>query len=84
MKVTVTLELEPEQAAGLQRFAEKAGHAEAMAVLYPHVPKNVRAEQAHDILAALAELQAALTDARVRTWPWIESGRARPVERRAV
>lgn len=74
--VTVRLELSPEQAAGLRRFADKSGWAEAMAVLYAHKPKELREEQASTIIAALGALERSLAEADVATFPWIETGRA--------
>ena len=73
--VTITVELTPEQAAGLARFAEKTGWEEAMAVLYPHVDRDVRCDQTHSILEALSRVDKALADAGVATWPWIDGGR---------
>lgn len=75
MAVNVTLELDPGQAAGLKRFAEKVSHSDAMAVLYPHVKRDVRSEQATEIIAAFAALERALGDAGIKSWPWVESGR---------
>jgi hypothetical protein len=73
--VTVTLELTAEQAAGLRRFADKSGWSEAMAVLYGHVRKDLREQQASAIISALAVLENALAEAEVATFPWIETGR---------
>lgn len=72
--VKIQLELTPEQAAGLKRFADKVGHADAMAVLYPHRPRELREEQAYAIVDAFVTIEKALADAKVRDWPWIETG----------
>lgn len=74
--VRITLELTPGQAAGLARFADKVGHSEAMDVLYPHVARNIRSEQASEIIAAFAALAEVLAEADVSAWPWIDTGRA--------
>jgi hypothetical protein len=73
--IRLTIELTPDQAAGLRRFADKTGFEEAMAVLYPHVAHNTRAEQAHTILTAVGKIDAALEEAEVSAWPWIDTGR---------
>lgn len=73
--VTIAVNLDPGVAAGLKRLAEKVSYEQASAVLYPHVPADIRANQAHDILIALAKLDEALADAGVRSHPWINSGR---------
>jgi len=72
--VTVSLTLSPERAAGLKRFAEKVSHDQALSVLYPHVGAELRSEQADQIIGAFAQLETALADAGVRSWPWIETG----------
>lgn len=74
--IKVTLELEPAVAAGLKRFAEKVYHSDAAAVLYAHVAKEIRDNQTSQILGGLAALESALTDAGVKSWPWVETGRA--------
>lgn len=73
--ITVTLNLDPVAAAGLKRFAEKVSHEQARSVLYAHVAATVRDNQSHDILEALEVLDRALSDAGVRSWPWIETGK---------
>lgn len=73
--IRLTVELTPESAAALKRFAEKVSYEQASAVLYTHVAADIRAEQTHSILVALATLNEALTEANVRTWPWIDTGR---------
>lgn len=70
--VRVVLELTPGQAAGLKRLADKLGHAEALAVLYPHIPRAIRDEQATEILTALAKVHRELE--AVPVWPWIDTG----------
>lgn len=73
----LTLDLTETQAAALKRFTEKTGYSEAMAVLYPHVGREIRGNQAHDILIALARIDEALADIDVHSWPWIETGQLR-------
>jgi hypothetical protein len=71
----VTLELTPESAAALKRFAEKVSFEQAASVLYGHVKADIRSEQASQIIAAFGVLDTALADADVSSWPWIDSGR---------
>ena len=71
----ITIELTPEQAAGLKRFAEKVGHSDAMEVLYPHRPREQRSEQAYEIIHAFDAVNVALAEADVASWPWVETGR---------
>ena len=71
--VVVELELADEELAGLKRFAEKVTHEQAMSVLYPHVKREVRDDQAYAIVHAFAKLDEALSN--VRSWPWIETGK---------
>lgn len=73
--VTITLNLHPGQAAGLKRFANKVAHSDALAVLYPHVPPELRSEQAYQILQAFEVVRRALDEAYVSDWPWMETGR---------
>ena len=70
----LTIELTPEQAAALARFAEKSTHEHARSVLYGHLPRELRAEQSHVILQAFAVLEKALHSAGARSWPWVETG----------
>jgi hypothetical protein len=70
--VTVTLELEAAEAAALKRFAEKANRDHALSVLYAHVARPIREDQASAMLTAFAELERALAD--VAVFPWIETG----------
>jgi hypothetical protein len=74
--VRITFELHPENAAGLKRFAEKVSHADAMAVLYPHVERDIRDNQAYQIIEAFGVLEKALAEANVASWPWIETGKS--------
>lgn len=71
----ITLELTAEKAAGLKRFTEKVSHDAAMAVLYPHVDRDLRIEQASTIIDAFGLLDTALGEAGARGWPWVETGR---------
>ncbi len=73
--VTIALELTPEQAAGLKRFAEKVSHNDAMAVLYAHLTPDIRSEQAYRIIEGFSALERALVEAGVASWPWVETGR---------
>lgn len=74
--ITLTLELTADAAAALKRFAEKVTFEEAAAVLYPHVKAEIRSDQASQIISAFAQLDTALADAHVSSWPWIDTGRA--------
>lgn len=76
--ITIRFEIDPVQAAALKRFAEKVTHADAQKVLYPHVSRAVRSDQAYQMIAAFSRLDEALTDAGVRSWPWIETGSVEP------
>jgi len=72
--VNVVLRLTPTQAAALKRFAEKTDYDRAGSVLYAHKPKLQRDDQTHEILVALTQLEKALGDAGVNSWPWVETG----------
>lgn len=72
--ITVTLELSPECAAGLKRFADKVTYSDAKRILYPHVKQEIRDEQAYAIIDAFSTVEKALAKAGVRDWPWIETG----------
>jgi hypothetical protein len=74
--ITLRVDLTPGEAAGLKRLADKTGWSEAMAVLYPHVHKEVRGDQAREILRALAHIHEALQTMNVSSFPWINCGRA--------
>lgn len=74
--VRVTLELSPNCAAALMRFAQKVTFEQAGAVLYPHVHADIRSDQAAEIISALSHLERVLADADVSAWPWIDTGRA--------
>lgn len=76
MKVAITLELEPGEAAAIHRLCAKLGHDEALRYLYGHVPKPVRDDQAYEMVHACAAVQAALEEQHVGHFPWIETGRA--------
>jgi hypothetical protein len=73
--VTLYVELTPGEAAGLKRLADKTGWSEAMAVLYPHLDKEIRSDQAREILRALAHVHEALETMNVSSFPWIDCGR---------
>lgn len=72
--ISITLELEPGDAAALKRLVEKIGHSEALAVLYTHRPRELRNEQASQIVRAVGLLDRALQQSRVSSWPWVETG----------
>lgn len=72
----ITLELTPNQAAALHQVCRKMGHTDALQFLQPHIAREIRSDQAYDIVHACAELQEALEFARVNYWPWIETGQA--------
>jgi hypothetical protein len=73
----LTLNLTDTQAAALKRFAEKVSLAQAASVLYAHLSKDIRADQAYEILHAFAALDDALVHANVHSWPWIATGQPR-------
>lgn len=73
--ITITVTLEPAEACALHRLCDKIGHSDAMAYLYPHIPRDVRSDQAYEMVHACAAVQTALEEAHVRHWPWIETGR---------
>lgn len=75
--VFLVVELSPDEAAGLKRFADKVTHASAMEVLYPHVKRDIRDEQAYNIMNAFRSIEKALQTQHVRDWPWIETGSAK-------
>ena len=50
------VELKTGEAAGLKRLADETGWSEAMAVLYPHIDQEIRANQTREILRALARI----------------------------
>jgi hypothetical protein len=72
--VNVTVTLEPGAAAALHRLCDKFGHDDAMRLLYPHLPRELRSDQAYEMVGAAGVVQKALEDAGVRHWPWIETG----------
>lgn len=76
-KITITIELEPNDAAALARLCEKFAHSDAAAYLYPHIAAAIRDDQAYQMLHATAVVAEALEDAGVRGWPWVDTGNAR-------
>lgn len=72
--IRITVALSPAQAAGLKRFIEKVAHSDALAVLYPHRPRQLRDDQAYQIIYAFSAIERALDDAGVTSWPWVETG----------
>ena len=74
--VRVTLELTPDAAAAMKRFAEKISFEQALSVLYPHLSRELRSDQASQIIAAFCTLDTALAAANVSSWPWIDTGKA--------
>jgi hypothetical protein len=70
--------LTPGEAAGLKRLADKTGLSEAMAILYPHIDKEIKGDQAREILRALANIHKALETMNVSSFPWIDCGRTGP------
>jgi len=73
--LAVEVEFSAEEAAALKRFAQKSNREHALSVLYAHVAKPIREEQASAVLSAFVQLERALEG--VSTFPWIESGQAR-------
>jgi hypothetical protein len=73
--IILRVDLTPGEAAGLKRLADKTGWSEAMAVLYPHIDREVRGDQAREILGALAKVHEALENVNVSSFPWIGCGR---------
>lgn len=74
--VKITVELEPNHAAALHQLCRKLGHTDALQFLQPHVPREIRIDQAYDLVHGCAVLERALSGAQVNYWPWIETGRA--------
>lgn len=72
----ITLELAPDAAAALCRFMEKMTFSMARDVIYGHNPKDLQEDQAYQIVHACSTVHQALTDAGVRGWPWVDTGRA--------
>ena len=58
--IRVCIDLTEGEAAGLKRLVDKTGWSEAMEVLYPHVDKEIRSNQAREILQTLARIHEAL------------------------
>lgn len=74
---TITVTLTAEQAAGLRRLCDKISHEHAQQFLYPHVSKDIRSDQAYQMLQAFDQIGEALDDAKApSTWPWLDTGRA--------
>lgn len=74
--VKITIELEPNHAAALHQLCRKIGHTDALQFLQPHINREIRSDQAYDIVHGCAMLEQALEQAGVNYWPWIETGRA--------
>lgn len=74
--VTITVELEPNEAAALARLCEKFHWEDANQYLYAHVSRDIRDAQSYQMVHALAEVAKALLAAEVRGWPWVETGSA--------
>ena len=74
MSVSVTIEFSPVQAAALVRLCDKLSHEDAKRFLYPHVPADLRAEQAYAMVQAAAAVHKALIKAGARSWPWLDTG----------
>jgi hypothetical protein len=72
--VTITVELEPHEAAALFRLCDKFAHSDAKQYLYPHSPKQLRDDQAYHMVHATSHVHTALTRAGVSAWPWVETG----------
>jgi len=75
-RVILYVELQPEEAAGLKRLADKTGWSEAMSVLYPHIDQEIRGDQTREILRAMARIHEALEAMHVSSFPWITCGHA--------
>lgn len=72
--IKISLELTDNQAAALHQLCRKIGHVDAMRYLQPHLSRELRSEQAYDIVHGCSALQDALEELHVNYWPWIESG----------
>ena len=72
--IILRVQLTPGEAAGLKRFADETGWSEAMAVLYPHIDREIRGGQARQILRALSRVQEGLEALEVSSFPWIDCG----------
>ena len=70
----ITVDLTESQACALARLCEKLSHGDCAETLYGHVPRQQRIDQAYTMLEATAAVLQALTQAGVRSWPWIETG----------
>lgn len=76
MAIRITVELEPNHAAALKQLCRKLGHTDALQFLQPHVAREIRSDQAYDMVHGCAVLEQALEQAEVSHWPWIDTGRA--------
>ena len=74
--IKIILELDPDEAAALARLCDKFNWSHADRYLYGHVSKEVRSEQAYQMVHALAAVEKALLEAGVGGWPWLETGSA--------
>ena len=72
MTVRITVALADVEAAALRRLCSKFTHSDAQQYLYPHVAREIRSDQAYDMVRATARVGVALEDANVSAWPWIE------------
>lgn len=73
--IQLTVELDADQAAALFRLCDKFSHSDAQQYLYPHLPKDLRSEQASQMMSATYRVLAALKDAGIESaWPWIDTG----------
>jgi hypothetical protein len=73
VNLRLVIEVSPTEAAALKRLADKFGHTDAQAYLYAHLPKELRSDQAYDMVRAMAAVEKALEEADVAAWPWVES-----------
>jgi hypothetical protein len=73
----IKIELTANQAAALRRLCDKFGHSDAKQFLYPHLPAELRSDQAYDMVHAVSKIESALADKRISAWPWIDSGSAK-------
>ncbi len=71
--VKIALELQPNHAAALHQLCRKMGYTNALQFLQPHVSREIRSDQAYDIVHGCAALERALEEAHVNYWPWIET-----------
>ena len=74
--ILLNIELTANEAAALARLCEKFAYSDAASYLYPHIAKEIREEQAYQMVHATSAVAAALADAGVRGWPWVDTGNA--------